>query len=94
MHSVKRLAKRVCKTTILRQAFECIGYNIPKMESKEAVETLFDVMKGAKPVRDAAVLLLSQKVLHDVPPKTSNKDLLIAEAWCGWWTRQKHMGML
>ena len=71
-----------------------LATTFPRWKSKEAVETLFDVMKGAKPVRDAAVLLPSQKVLHDVPPKTSNKDWLMAEAWCGRWTRQKYMGML
>ena len=44
MRSVKRMAKRVCGATSSRQAFECIAYNIPKMVTKEAVETLFDVL--------------------------------------------------
>jgi len=87
------MAKRVGGTTLLRQAFECIAYNIPKMATEEAVETLFDVLQGTKTSQDAATLLPSQKVLQNLPPEASNKGWVIAKAWSEWWRRLKHLGM-
>ena len=92
MRSVKTMAKRVGGATSSRQAFECIAYHIPKMATKEAVETLFDVLQGTKTIQDAATLIPSQKVLQEIP-SNGNKDWLIAKAWSEWWRRPKHLGM-
>lgn len=91
MRSVKRMAKHVGGATS-GLGFECIAYNIPKMATKEAVETLFDVLQDTKTIQDAATLISlipSQKVLQEIP-SNGNKDWLIARAWSEWWRRPKH----
>ena len=75
MRSVKRMVKCVGGTTSSCQAFD--AYHIPKMATKEAVETLFDVLQGTTTIQDTATLIPSQKVLQEIP-SNGNKDWLIA----------------
>ena len=93
MYSVKRMAKCVGGATSSHQASECIAYHIPKMATKEAVETLFDVLQSTKTIQDAATLIPSQKFLKEIP-FNCNKDWLIAKAWSERWRRPKHLGIL
>ena len=65
MRSVKRIAKRVAKNDSQRQAFECLAYNIPKMEKKEDVTMLFDALQGSKTLQEASLVLPTQSLVWE-----------------------------
>ena len=79
MRSVKRIARRVAKNDSQRQAFECLAYNIPKMEKKEDVATLFDALQGSKALQEASLVLPTQKLVLE---ELDNSEWTIAAAWC------------
>ena len=89
MRSVKRIARRVAKNDSQRQAFECLAYNIPKVEKKEDVTTLFDALQGSKALQEASLVLPTQKLVLE---ELDNSEWTIAAAWCEWWQRPKHLG--
>ena len=50
------------------------------------VITLFEVLKGDKPISDAS--------LPDYTGTIDNKEWKIASSWVEWWTRKRHLCML
>ena len=89
MRSVKRVAKRVAQGSNRQQrAFESIGYAIPRATTKKAVDDLFDVLSGTKPLAAAAALLPKEDSLADV----ENTSWELAKDWVDWWKRPKHLG--
>ena len=89
MRSVKRVAKRVAQGSNRQQrAFESIGYAIPRATTEKAVDYLFDVLGGTKPLAAAAALLLQEDTLTDV----ENTSWELAKDWVDWWKRPKHLG--
>ena len=89
MRSVKRVAKRVAQGSNRQQrAFESIGYAIPRATTEKAVDNLFDVLGGTKPLAAAAALLPQEDTLTDV----ENTSWELAKDWVDCWKRPKHLG--
>ena len=90
MCSVKRVAKGVTQgSNRQQQAFESVGYAMPRATTKKAVDDLFDVLGGTKPLAPTAALLLKEDTLADV----ENTSWELAKEWVDWWKRPKHLGM-
>ena len=51
------------KHSYTRKLFEVIGYAIPRAATKTAVDDLFEVLRGSKPLAIAAAILTKEKAL-------------------------------
>lgn len=92
--SVKRVSGKVNKgiSTLAHQAFIAIGYAIPTCKSKEDVETLFQVLCGAKSLTCAIKIVLeSSSLLNKYQPEHRTEAWVRCAHWCDWWTRPNHL---
>lgn len=62
MGSVKRVAQKVNKGSKLgAQAFTAIGYKLLEVTDTKAVATLFDILRGKRPLSDALAQVHAQQ---------------------------------
>ena len=92
--SVKRVSGKVNKgySTLAHQTFTTIGYAIPACKSRKDVETLFEVLRGAKSLTSAIEIMPeSSPLLKKYQPEHNTESWVKCTHWCDWWTRPNHL---
>ena len=92
MRSVRRVAQRVNRSNQLgAKAFTTIGYKILEAKEQNEIATLFEVLKGGKPIADAMKLLPHSKMFQQYSSQHRQHDWDECNHWVDWWTRERHL---
>ena len=94
--SVKRVSDKVNKgsSTKAYKAFTTIAYAIPTAKTKTEVESIFQVLCGAKPLSAAISNLPESSILKEYEPEHDMESWKPCSHWCDWWMRPNHLSKI
>ena len=73
------------------KAFTTIDYAIP---TKTEVESIFQVLCGAKPLSAAISILPESSILKEYEPEHDMESWKPCSHWCDWWMRPNHLSKI
>lgn len=90
IRSVHRVAKKVNpRDSRGKDAYIALGQRIIKADSAEEVLTLFQVLKGQRPLSDVVTLMPRNDKITEC--SADRNEWQRATSWVEWWIRKRHL---